>query len=72
MSMYMQDWDTDLLQQYVRWAKGFKPTMTRGAEALLRQDYQMQRQRGTADASRTTVRMLESLVRMSQVLAIPH
>ena len=56
-----------MLQQYICWVKGFRPRMSPEAEAILLQYYQLQRRSGCRDAARTTIRMLESLVRIAQV-----
>ena len=56
------------LQQYICWAKRFEPLMTVEAESVLAQYYQIQRQSSVSEASRTTVRMLESLARLAQVI----
>ena len=60
-------WDLARLQVYLAWAKGFRPQMTPEAESILLRYYQLQRKAGDRVAARTTIRMLESLVRLAQV-----
>jgi DNA replicative helicase MCM subunit Mcm2 (Cdc46/Mcm family) len=60
-----------LLQQYICWVQQLQPRMTLEAEEVLLKYYQVQRSSSCRDASRTTVRMFESLIRIAQV-ANPH
>lgn len=65
--MGVQDWDVEVFKQYISWAKTFEVTMTPEAEKVLLAYYQHQRQMAMQDSSRTTTRMLQSLLRISQV-----
>ncbi len=61
-------WTIDTLQKYFVWVKGaFQPVLTPEAEALLVAYYQSLRQAQDRSAARTTIRMLESLIRVAQV-----
>lgn len=60
------DWNLETLQQYLSWVKNFNPRMTQDAENILLKYYQVQRQSVSRETSRTTIRMLESLVRIAQ------
>ena len=56
------------LRQYICWVKDtFQPDMSREAEKILLEYWQMARSNDSRQAARSTVRMLESLVRLSQV-----
>lgn len=64
----MQVWNVATLQRYILWVKArFTPVVTREAETILQAYYQHQRQAFGHSASRVTIRMLESLIRISQV-----
>lgn len=66
----MQVWDLEMLQQYVFWVKeAFHPEMNAEAEQVLTGYYHLQRNAVARSAARTTVRMLESLVRIAQAHA---
>ena len=68
--MWLQGWTTELLQQYVLWVKEtFHPEITPEAERVLTGYYQLQRNAVARSSARTTVRMLESLVRIAQAHA---
>ena len=59
-----------MLQQYVLWVKEtFHPKITSEAERVLIGYYQLQRNAVAKSSARTTVRMLESLVRIAQAHA---
>lgn len=59
-----------MLQQYVFWVKdAFHPDMSAEAEHILTGYYHLQRSAVARTAARTTVRMLESLVRIAQAHA---
>ncbi|KAK4536279.1 hypothetical protein CDCA_CDCA08G2304 [Cyanidium caldarium] len=63
-------WTLETLQQYVHYVKStLRPKLTRSAERLLGQYYAAQRASMARNAARTTVRLLESLVRLSQAHA---
>ena len=68
-----QHWSEQQLKEYVLYVKTLQPVLTRDAEEMLKWYYQKQRQlvankRQSVD-SRTTIRMLESLVRLAQAHA---
>ena len=66
----LQAWPLASLRQYIQWAKtAFQPMLSEEAEELLSGYYQLRRQHERRQASRTTVRMLESLVRVAQAHA---
>lgn len=61
-------WPMAKLQAYIAHVKEqFKPVLTTDAEAVLTRYYQMQRSTDTRSQARTTLRLLESLVRLTQV-----
>ncbi|KAL0832169.1 hypothetical protein ABMA28_001626 [Loxostege sticticalis] len=61
-----KDWSLEKLQMYISLV-GPKPTdMTKSANIILQSYYMTQRKSEYRDPSRTTVRMLDSLVRLSQ------
>ncbi|KAI8029137.1 putative DNA helicase MCM9 [Camellia lanceoleosa] len=49
--------------------RNFKPILTKEAEKVISIYYQLQRRSATQNAARTTVRMLESLIRLAQAHA---
>ena len=56
------------LRQYIAWAKReFAPVMSAEAEAVLQGYWHLARGAAGKQAGRSTVRMLESLVRLAQV-----
>lgn len=58
----------DKLRQYICWVKEtFQPDMSAEAENVLLQYWQMARRKEDRQAARSTVRMLESIIRLSQV-----
>lgn len=64
-----QGWPLASLRQYIQWAKALHPTLSEDAQELLSGYYQLRRQHEGRQGSRTTVRMLESLVRVAQAHA---
>ena len=63
-------WSVDSLRQYIAWVKqNFLPTMTPAAEHVLSGYYQLRRGAAGRHAARTTLRLLESLVRLAQAHA---
>ncbi|XP_059447392.1 probable DNA helicase MCM9 isoform X2 [Corylus avellana] len=63
-------WPFPMLQRYIHFVKGyFKPVLTKEAEKVISSYYQLQRKSATDNAARTTVRMLESLIRLAQAHA---
>ncbi|TVU12043.1 hypothetical protein EJB05_45664 [Eragrostis curvula] len=63
-------WTLPMLRRYINYVKKrFKPVLTKEAERVISSYYQLQRQSGTYNAARTTVRMLESLIRLAQAHA---
>ena len=60
------------LRQYIAWVKGtLRPVMSPEAEHVLQGYWHMARAAAGKQAVRSTVRMLESLVRIAQVTAWP-
>ncbi|KAK3027460.1 hypothetical protein RJ639_041066, partial [Escallonia herrerae] len=63
-------WPLPLLRRYIHFVKGyFRPVLTKEAEKVISSYYQLQRRSATDNAARTTVRMLESLIRLAQAHA---
>ncbi|KAL4580941.1 hypothetical protein LXL04_017147 [Taraxacum kok-saghyz] len=63
-------WPLSMLRRYIHFVRGyFRPTLTKEAENVISRYYQLQRREATENAARTTVRMLESLIRLAQAHA---
>ncbi|XP_042007045.1 probable DNA helicase MCM9 [Salvia splendens] len=63
-------WSLTMLRRYIHFVKGyFRPVLTKEAEKVISSYYQLQRRSATLNAARTTVRMLESLIRLAQAHA---
>ncbi|KAL9253396.1 putative DNA helicase MCM9 [Drosera capensis] len=63
-------WSLPMLRRYIHFVKGyFRPVLTKEAERVISSYYQLQRRLATGNAARTTVRMLESLIRLAQAHA---
>ncbi|GAA0172536.1 DNA metabolism protein [Lithospermum erythrorhizon] len=63
-------WPLSMLRRYIQFVKGyFQPVLTNEAENVISSYYQLQRRSGTQNAARTTIRMLESLIRLAQAHA---
>ncbi|KAI3755300.1 hypothetical protein L1987_55096 [Smallanthus sonchifolius] len=65
-------WSLSLLRRYIHFVKGyFRPTLTKEADNIISKYYQLQRRSATENSARTTVRMLESLIRLAQGTTYP-
>ncbi|XP_051131573.1 probable DNA helicase MCM9 isoform X2 [Andrographis paniculata] len=63
-------WSLTMLRRYIHFVKGyFRPVLTNEAEKIISSYYQLQRRSAAQNAARTTVRMLESLIRLAQAHA---
>lgn len=59
--------DFEALKSYINHVRSDKhPTMSHGARIVLGKYYQLQRKSDLRDAARTTIRLLESLIRLAQ------
>ena len=58
-------WDLDKMRAYLSYVKTIDPILTKDANIVLKKYYQIQRQHNEYNQSRTTVRLLESMVRLS-------
>lgn len=63
-------WSLPMLRRYIHYVKQhFRPVLTKESERIISSYYQLQRRSATNNAARTTVRMLESLIRLAQAHA---
>ena len=63
-------WDFERLRRYVAHVKqAFAPRLSPAAEQLIAGYYQLQRRAEGRSAARTTIRLLESLIRLAQAHA---
>ena len=63
-------WSLETLKEYIAWVKfNINPVLSPQAEEILRNYYQLRRRSNTRHAARTTIRLLESLVRLAQAHA---
>ncbi|XP_047738130.1 DNA helicase MCM9 isoform X2 [Hyalella azteca] len=59
-------WSLDKMRTYFRYVRKLQPKLSAAADEILSHFYQLQRRSAGRDQSRTTIRLLESLVRLSQ------
>ncbi|CAN0906794.1 Probable DNA helicase MCM9 [Linum grandiflorum] len=63
-------WTVAMLRRYIQFVKGyFRPVLTKEAEKVISNYFQLQRRSAKDNAARTTIRMLESLIRLAQAHA---
>ncbi|XP_067840779.1 DNA helicase MCM9 [Heptranchias perlo] len=62
-------WSMEKMKTYFCLIKTLQPKISREADKILVKYYQVQRQSGFRNAARTTIRMLESLVRLAEAHA---
>jgi len=65
-----ENWSVERMREYIAWVKSkFNPVLTTTAEEVLSGYYQLRRGAAGRHAARTTLRLLESLVRVAQAHA---
>ena len=62
-------WCLEKLRLYINYVKALEPTLTDDANTVIQTYYTFQRRSDERNAARTTVRMLESVIRLSQAHA---
>ncbi|XP_071931100.1 probable DNA helicase MCM9 isoform X4 [Coffea arabica] len=63
-------WPFPMLRRYIHFVKrNVRPVLSKEAENVISRYFQLQRRSATQNAARTTVRMLESLIRLAQAHA---
>ncbi|XP_020082433.1 probable DNA helicase MCM9 [Ananas comosus] len=63
-------WSLPMIRRYIHYVKQhFKPVLTKESEKVISSYYQLQRRSANHNVARTTVRMLESLIRLAQAHA---
>lgn len=63
-------WPVDKMRAYLLWVKEHvRPVLSTPAQRVLTKYYQLQRAADVRSAARTTIRLLESLVRLAQAHA---
>lgn len=62
-------WCLEKLRLYINYVKSLEPTLTPNANRVIQSYYSFQRRSDDRNAARTTVRMLESVIRLSQAHA---
>ncbi|KAF6204872.1 hypothetical protein GE061_019036 [Apolygus lucorum] len=68
-STFSELWNLEKLQAYFSIVKSLQPKLSEDASTILKEYYRVQRRNEITNASRITVRLLESLVRLAQAHA---